>query len=92
MATNKPAGHWNSPSPKPVRTCALPTSVKAARHQTEVLARHLGGTITAVDLLPEMIEGLEVRMRRAGLNDRVTGLVGSMHFDLPFRDGSSDLI
>ena len=24
-------------------------------HQTEVLARHLDGTITAVDLLPEMI-------------------------------------
>ena len=60
-------------------------------HQTEVLARHLGGTITAVDLLPEMIEGLEARMRRAGLNDRVTGLVGSMD-DLPFRDGEFDLI
>ena len=60
-------------------------------HQTEVLARHLGGTITAVDLLPEIIEGLEARMRRAGLNDRVTGLVGSMD-DLPFRDGEFDLI
>ena len=60
-------------------------------HQTEVLARHLGGTITAVDLLPEMIEGLEARMQRAGLNDRVTGLVGSMD-DLPFRDGEFDLI
>lgn len=60
-------------------------------HQTEVLARRLGGTITAVDLLPEMIEGLEARMRRAGLNDRVTGLVGSMD-DLPFRDEAFDLI
>ena len=60
-------------------------------HQTEVLARHLDGTITAVDLLPEMIEELEARMRRAGLDDRVTALVGSMD-DLPFRDGEFDII
>lgn len=56
-----------------------------------MLARHLDGTITAVDLLPEMIEELEARMRRAGLDDRVTALVGSMD-DLPFRDGEFDII
>lgn len=60
-------------------------------HQTEVLARHLDGAITAVDLLPEMIEELEARMRRAGLGDRVTALVGSMD-DLPFGDEEFDLI
>lgn len=60
-------------------------------HQTEVLARHLDASITAVDLLPGMIEGLEARMRHAGLGDRVTTLVRSMD-DLPFRDGEFDLI
>ena len=44
-----------------------------------------------MDLLPEMIEELEARMRRAGLDDRVTALVGSMD-DLPFRDGEFDII
>lgn len=52
--------------------------------QTEVLARHLDGTITAVDLLPEMIAGLGARMQKAGLSDKVTGIVGSMD-DLPVR-------
>ena len=60
-------------------------------HQTEVLARHLDGTITAVDLLPEMIGELRLRMERAGLGHRVTALVGSMD-DLPFRDEEFDII
>lgn len=59
--------------------------------QTEVLARHLDGTITAVDLLPEMIAGLDARMQKAGLSDKVTGIVGSMD-DLPFADNSLDII
>lgn len=60
-------------------------------YQTEVLARHLDGTITAVDLLPEMIEGLRARMKRTGLDARVVSLVGPME-DLPFGDGELDLI
>lgn len=59
--------------------------------QTEVLARHLDGMITAVDLLPEMIEGLNARMKRTGLSDRVTGLMASME-ELPFDDEEFDLI
>ena len=59
--------------------------------QTEVLARHLDGTITAVDLLPEMIAGLGARLQKAGLSDKVTGIVGSMD-DLPFADNSLDII
>ena len=59
--------------------------------QTEVLARHLDGTITAIDLLPEMITGLDVRMQKAGLNDKVTSIVGSMD-NLPFADNSLDII
>lgn len=59
--------------------------------QTEVLARHLGGTITAVDLLPEMIEGLQARLKRTDLADKVIPLVGSMDA-LPFEEESLDLI
>lgn len=59
--------------------------------QTEVLARHLDGTITAVDLLPEMIEGLNARMKRTGLSEKVTSVVGSMD-ELPFSDGELDII
>lgn len=56
-----------------------------------MLARHLDGTITAVDLLPAMIEGLRARMKRMGLGDRVTALVGSMD-ELAFGDEELDLI
>ena len=59
--------------------------------QTEVLARHLDGTITAVDLLPGMIEELRARMKRTGLSEKVTALVGSMD-ELPFGDEELDLI
>lgn len=59
--------------------------------QTEVLARHLDGRITAIDLLPELIEGLEERIRRTGYGDKVTPVVGSMD-DLPFEAGSLDII
>ena len=59
--------------------------------QTAVLARHLDGTITAVDLLPELIEGLDARMERLGYGGKVTSVVGSMD-DLPFGDETLDLI
>lgn len=59
--------------------------------QTEVLARHLDATVTAVDLLPGMIAGLDARMKRTGLSDRVRGLVASME-ELPFGDEEFDLI
>lgn len=59
--------------------------------QTEVLARHLDGAITAMDLLPEMTEGLDARMKRAGLGEKVTSLVASMD-DLPFEEEQFDLI
>ena len=59
--------------------------------QTAVLASALDGPVTAVDLLPEMIAGLGARMQKAGLSDKVTGIVGSMD-DLPFADNSLDII
>lgn len=59
--------------------------------QTELLARHLDAAITAIDLLPEMIEGLKSRMKRTGLSGKVCPLVGTMD-DLPFEDESLDII
>lgn len=58
--------------------------------QTAVLASEPGVSVTAVDLLPEMVEGMKERMRRLGLQDRVEGVVASMDA-LPFREGSFDL-
>lgn len=59
--------------------------------QTAVLAEQLDAKITAVDLLPELIEGLEARMKRSQFGHKVTPLVGSMD-DLPFDDESLDVI
>lgn len=59
--------------------------------QTEVLARHLDGAITAIDLLPELIEGLRERIRRTGLTDKVTPLTASMD-DLPFEKETFDIL
>lgn len=56
-----------------------------------MLARHLDGTITAVVLLPGMIEEFRARMKRTGLSEKVTALVGSMD-ELPFGDEELDLI
>lgn len=59
--------------------------------QTAVLATALPQAhITAVDLLPEMIEGVEARMKRLGLT-RVEPLQASM-FELPFEEESLDLL
>ena len=55
----------------------LPRETRAADigcgtgRQTAVLASEPGVSVTAVDLLPEMVEGMKERMRRLGLQDRV---------------------
>ncbi|MGX9366775.1 class I SAM-dependent methyltransferase [Desulfoplanes sp. PS50] len=59
--------------------------------QTLVLAEHAPGRITALDLFPEFIAILEDRVRTAGLQDRIKGVVGSMEA-LSFQDGELDLI
>ena len=58
--------------------------------QTAVLASALDGPVTAVDLLPEMIEGLHRRMETEGRTEQVTGIVASM-LSLPFAEASFDL-
>lgn len=59
--------------------------------QTAVLARETSARITAVDLLPEMLEGLSERASREGFADRLTTVEASM-CDLPFADGQFDMI
>jgi ubiquinone/menaquinone biosynthesis C-methylase UbiE len=59
--------------------------------QTMTLARATTGHITALDLFPKFIDRLNLRALNHGVHDRVSGLVGSMD-DLPFDDGSLDLI
>ena len=46
--------------------------------QTAVLASALDGPVTAVDLLPEMIEGLHRRMETEGRTEQVTGIVAAL--------------
>ena len=59
--------------------------------QTAVLATALPQAhITAIDLLPEMIEGVEARLKRMNLTN-VVPLQASM-FDLPLADGQLDLL
>lgn len=59
--------------------------------QTMTLARHVRGRITALDLFPGFVDILNRNVRLAGLQDRVTGIVGSMD-NLPFEKESLDLI
>lgn len=59
--------------------------------QTQVLATHTQAEITANDLLPEMLEGLNKRMVQLGMENRVTPILSSMT-DLSFADESLDLI
>ncbi len=59
--------------------------------QTSVLACSINGNILAVDILPEMIEGLNERMKKEGLDALVTGIEASME-DLPFEEGELDAI
>lgn len=59
--------------------------------QTMALAQRIPGKITGIDLFPRFIELFNANARRLGLNDRVTGCVGSMD-NLPFDRGEIDLM
>ncbi|WP_025831574.1 class I SAM-dependent methyltransferase [Bacteroides stercorirosoris] len=58
--------------------------------QTSVLASSMDCSIIAMDLLPEMVEGVKARIKRDKLEDKVTALVGSMT-ELPFRPNEFDV-
>lgn len=59
--------------------------------QTFVIASHLTGNITALDLFPDFIGKLNAKAEANALGHRVKGVVGSMDH-LPFAPGSIDLI
>lgn len=59
--------------------------------QTMVLARHVPGFITGIDLFPDFIELFNLQAGRLNLHNRVKGVTGSMD-NLPFQEGELDLI
>ena len=59
--------------------------------QTMTLAQRVPGKITGFDLFPKFIDLFNARAKELGLDDRVTGCVGSMDA-LPFAAGELDLI
>ena len=59
--------------------------------QTMVLARHIKGNITGVDLFPAFIDLFNLSAKKLDLNHRVKGMVGSMD-NLTFQNESLDLI
>lgn len=59
--------------------------------QTMVLAEHVPGHITGIDLFPDFIEIFNANSRKRSLQNRVDGIVGSMD-RLPFEDETLDLI
>jgi len=59
--------------------------------QTTVLAQNIAGSITGVDICPKFIDVLNENAKKAGLQQRVSGTVGSME-NLPFDKESFDLI
>ena len=59
--------------------------------QTMVLAGHIPGQITGLDLFPGFIDIFNHNAKQAGLQDRVKGIVGSMD-NLPFQNEELDLI
>ena len=59
--------------------------------QTMVLAENAPGRITGVDLFPLFIDIFNADSRKRNLQDRVSGVVGSMD-SLPFRKEELDLI
>lgn len=59
--------------------------------QTMVLAQHAPGQITGVDLFPAFIDHFNTNVSKLGLQDKVTGIVGSMD-NLSFEEDSLDLI
>ncbi len=59
--------------------------------QTMTLAQHAPGNITGIDLFSSFIDLFRANVRQLNLQERVTGVVGSME-NLPFRDEELDLI
>ncbi|MBE0646738.1 MAG: methyltransferase domain-containing protein [Bacteroidales bacterium] len=59
--------------------------------QTIVLAQHAPGHITGIDLFPTFIDRLNVNAGKLNLQDRITGVVGSMD-NLSFQNEELDLI
>jgi len=59
--------------------------------QSMILAQHIPGHITGIDLFPVFIDLFNQSARSRGLHHRVKGLVGSME-ELPFQEGELDLI
>ena len=56
-----------------------------------VLAGHITGQITGLDLFPDFIDIFNHNAKQSGLQDRVKGIVGSMD-NLPFQSEELDLI
>lgn len=59
--------------------------------QTLILAENTDAHITAIDLIPEMIETFDKRIAEAGLGQRISTIVGSMG-ESPFEENSLDLV
>jgi ubiquinone/menaquinone biosynthesis C-methylase UbiE len=59
--------------------------------QTMVLAQHIQGNITGIDLFPKFIDLFNANAAKLNLQDRVKGVVGSME-SLPFGNEKFDLI
>jgi SAM-dependent methyltransferase len=59
--------------------------------QTMVLARHIPGQITGIDLFPAFIDIFNDNAVRLNLHDRARGVIGSMD-NLPFQEEELDLI
>ena len=59
--------------------------------QTMLLAEHVPGNITGLDMFPVFIDELKRKAKRKNLENRVTGLAGHME-NLPFQKNSFDLI
>ena len=59
--------------------------------QTLLLASHIEGRVTAVDLFPAFLQELHEKSKQRGLADKIVPLEGSMD-DLPFNKEEFDLI
>ncbi|MBR4985830.1 MAG: class I SAM-dependent methyltransferase [Proteobacteria bacterium] len=59
--------------------------------QTMILAKNLSGTMTGLDMFPNVIDAFNQNAKRCGVEKRVTGIVGDMA-DLPFQKNALDLI
>ena len=59
--------------------------------QTMVLAQHVPGYITGIDLFPAFIDQFNLNAGKLNLQDRIKGIVGSMDH-LPFQHEELDLI